>query len=262
MKRQTNLFFLPAIVAAGSFLFDPASWAETEARISLDGDTISYEGTLAGGGFERLARRYEASDEPIRWLRISSAGGEVNAAMDFGEWIFARRLNVRVYDRCLSSCANYVFTAGIVKVIEAGAIVAWHGSAIQSEEESRAAINEIIERDILPATSPETHSAVREKLMRETFDYLRRARDRQREFFAHIEVDEQITQIGNGRADVRDFWFLSVDTMAAFGVDHVVAPSDYANTDTQRFGDGRVTYIEPDGLRKGTPTSTGPERIE
>ena len=70
--------------------------------------------------------------------------------MDFGDWVFENQLNVKVIGRCFSSCANYVFTAAKIKVIENGALVAWYGSAVQSVQRSRREIEEVIDRDVLP----------------------------------------------------------------------------------------------------------------
>ena len=227
-------------------LLVPAAYAGSSNEVWVErvNDAIHYRGPISADGHRQLRTLYRESNGGIEWLVITSSGGEVNLAMDVGDWIFAHRLNVRVIDRCLSSCANYIFTAATVKVIAPGAIVAWHGSAIQSDAQSRAQITDIIEREILPRTPETQRTAVASKVLRKTLDDLKRSRERQAQFFEKIRVDERITTIGQGHPAVKDFWFLSVAAMARFGVGYVVAPSDYAKTNTTRFGQGAVTYID------------------
>ena len=224
-------------------------------RVAVAGDTVTYAGLLTADGFATL--RAAADGIALTWLAITSGGGEVNVAMDFGEWVADRGLGVRVVDRCFSSCANYVFPAGLVKVIEPGAVVAWHGSALRDAVSSERDITRVIDRDVLPRVDADDRNALRTRILDDTLDYLERARERQRRFFGRLGVDGRITRLGEGRPGVRDFWFLSVESMARFGIDRVVAPSDYPATDTRRFGPGRVTYIELDAA--GRPVDDAPD---
>ena len=57
--------------------------------------------------------------------------------MLIGEWVFDHDIDVIVEELCFSSCANYIFTAGNNKTIEAEAIVGWHGSHHQDEHLAR-----------------------------------------------------------------------------------------------------------------------------
>lgn len=243
--RRTRRDVLIIVV---QLLLATAAGARSNAHIDVRGDSLVYHGDLTADGLQRLQTTYIAGDRAARWLEIDSGGGEVNVAMDFGEWLLGAGLAVRVTNRCLSACANYVFPAASVKVIEAGAIVAWHGSAIQSEAASRAAIDAVIERDVLPASDPRERETMRSRLVAETLAYLALAEARQAAFFRRIGVDERITRLGLEHPAVTDFWFVSVATMARFGIDRVVAPANYAATDTRRFGPGKVVYIEPDGV--------------
>ena len=236
------------LIIVAQFILAMAGAAQPDPHVDVHGDTLVYHGDLTADGLQRLQAAYLAADPVARWLEIDSGGGEVNVAMDFGEWILSGGLAVLVTNRCLSACANYVFPAASVKVIEAGAVVAWHGSAIQSEAASRAAIDAVIERDVLPATDPRERETMRSRLIGDTLAYLARTEARQAAFFRRLGVDERITRIGLEHPAVTDFWFVSVATMARFGIDRVVAPANYAATDTRRFGAGKIVYIEPDGL--------------
>lgn len=61
-------------------------------------------------------------------LRLTSSGGEVEAAIRLAGWIYTNKIDIEVVDYCLSSCANYLFTAAFQKTILPGAVVAWHGN--------------------------------------------------------------------------------------------------------------------------------------
>ncbi len=244
-SRRTHRYAL--LIVAQLLVAIPGS-ARADADVDIRGDSLVYRGDLTANGLQRLQAAYSTGDRTMRWLEIDSGGGEVNVAMDFGEWILGAGLALRVANRCLSACANYVFPAAVVKVIEPGAIVAWHGSAMQSEAASRTAIDAVIERDVLPATDPRERETLRARLVADTLAYLARAEARQAAFFRRLGVDERITRLGLEHPAVTDFWFVSVATMARFGIDRVVAPTNYAATDTRRFGPGKVVYIEPDGV--------------
>ena len=88
--------------------------------------TAHYTGSLESDRVERFLGKHHPRS--IRVLEITSDGGEVEAAILLGSWIFENQIDVSVTDYCLSSCANYVFSAGRKKIIQPGAIVAWHGN--------------------------------------------------------------------------------------------------------------------------------------
>jgi hypothetical protein len=197
--------------------------------VSREGERVRYVGELTEEGYAAL--RQLSDGHPVRTLAIASAGGEINAGMDFGEWTFERRLDVEVDDICLSACANYVFTAARNKLIRPGAVVAWHGSARQR------GLLEQLERDIdgrLRSLAGPQRDHERQRMRRATADYLERSQRRQDAFFQHIRVEEYVTRIGAEEYGVKDLYFLSVEDMHRFGITNVIAPPDYAQTDLSR----------------------------
>ena len=98
--------------------------------VMVEGSSIIYSGDMHPEGYEILVRL--AQQDEVTELVISSLGGEVYWGMKIGEVVHEKGWNVRVRGLCFSSCANYIFPAGGVKVIEDGGIVGWHGSARQS----------------------------------------------------------------------------------------------------------------------------------
>src|SRR4051812_34885941 len=103
--------------------------------VSRSGPTVVYDGLLNDAGLRQLAKILEA--DGIRELQITSGGGSVDAGIKVGNLVFDKGLDVIVAKSCLSSCANYVFTAGRRKQILPGAIVAWHGSVLQKDFRER-----------------------------------------------------------------------------------------------------------------------------
>jgi hypothetical protein len=55
-------------------------------------------------------------------------GGQVLPAVEIAMIILHRHLDVIIYDRCLSSCANYLFLAARYKFLMGNALVGWHES--------------------------------------------------------------------------------------------------------------------------------------
>lgn len=61
---------------------------------------------------------------------ISSPGGFVSPAMDIGDYVTSKGMDVIINDICLSACSQFVFLAGKNKIFLEGAIPAFHGGAI------------------------------------------------------------------------------------------------------------------------------------
>jgi hypothetical protein len=177
----------------------------------------------------------------VRRLIITSSGGEVEAGIALGLWVFEHRINIEVPEYCLSSCANYIFPAGQQKSIGAGAIVAWHGNYNHLKQTGlwQDDIAGRMERYGEGAATAETH-------VREEVDRLVRL---ERNFFARIGVDEYLCWIGKMPPyNAPNYYFLSSQDMARFGVKHVQPPPDYANTDVSDFGD-HIMYIKLKGSK-------------
>ena len=100
-------------------------------KVYVEGDKLFYDGELTQEGFDEIQRVSANAPKPLQWLVVRSGGGEIGVSMDIANWVLDNQLNIKVMDGCMSSCANYLFAAGKQKVIASGAIVAWHGSAIQ-----------------------------------------------------------------------------------------------------------------------------------
>lgn len=208
---------------------DPAG-----ADISFAAEAAYYSGPISA---ELNQRFFEATQgKAVKRLIITSGGGEVEAGIALGLWISGHGLNIEVPEYCLSSCANYVFPAGHHKSIGAGAVVAWHGNYNHLKQTGlwKDGIALRMERHGEDAATARAH-------VREEVDRLVRL---ERDFFARIGVNEYLCWIGKvSPYNAPNYYFLSTQDMARFGVTHVQAASDYENTDVSDFSD-HIMYIK------------------
>jgi len=185
-----------------------------------EADHIIYRGLMLEEAVEEVAQLLRQHGNSINWLAIESPGGDVMIGMDLGELVHEHDLNVKVVNTgCHSSCANYVFTAGRLKVIEEGATVTWHGSALQH--------------------SLRTATRVQRRATPSPRRLLNRIKARQKEFFERIGVDARITIVGQD-LNCRCVWALSADDMARFGLENIEVPDNYseivaAEAETSRY---------------------------
>ena len=212
---------VPFIVAAVLWNASPAS-----ADIHVAEGSAYYTGPISAEQNQQLFKAVHG--EGVERLVITSTGGDVEAGIALGRWVFKHRLNVVVPEYCLSSCANYVFPAGRHKSIGPGAIVAWHGNYNHLKETG------LWQDDIAGRMQRHGEDAVTAN--RQVREEMERLVGLERDFFTHIGVDEYLCWIGKMPPyNAANYYFLSRQDMARFGVNHVQAPSDYTETDTSGF---------------------------
>jgi hypothetical protein len=161
-------------------------------------------------------------------LIITSGGGDVEAGIALGLWVWDHKLDIEVPEYCLSSCANYVFPAGWHKSVGSGAIVAWHGNYNHLKQTG-------LWRDDIAGRVKRygENAATASMRVREEVERLVRLEG---DFFARIGVDEYLCWIGKMPPyNVPDYYFLSVQDMARFGVTLVQTPPGYESTDVSDF---------------------------
>lgn len=204
------------------------------ADISLEVGTVYYTGPISA---EQNQRFFEAvQGKAIKRLVITSGGGEVEAGIALGLWVFNHHLKIEVPEQCLSSCANYVFPAGHKKYIGAGAIVAWHGNYNHLKQTG------LWQDDI--ASRMERHGEDAATARVQVREEVERLVGLERDFFARIGVNEHLCWIGKVPPyNVPNYYFLSRQDMARFGVTHVQTPNGYESTDVSSFSD-HIMYIK------------------
>jgi hypothetical protein len=211
------------------WIANPAS-----ADIALTGEAAYYSGPISA----ELNQQFFATvkGKTIKRLIITSSGGEVEAGIALGLWVFGHGLDIDVPEYCLSSCANYVFPAGQKKSIGAGAIVAWHGN-YNHLQQTGLWKDDIAGR--MKRYGEDTTTA--EAQVRKEVDRLVRL---EHDFFTRIGVNEYLCWIGKMLPyNAPNYYFLSRQDMARFGVAHVQTPPDYEDTDVSGFSE-YVLYIK------------------
>jgi hypothetical protein len=210
---------LLAALAVPAVAQEQPAWL-TPPAIEAQGDTLAYTGYLNPAGADRAVDLLAGGHFKV--LRIDSTGGEIMSSMRIGRVLHERRIDVVVRNLCLSSCANYVFPAGARKVIEPGAIVAWHGDARQPTTLLRIELLKEWEQSLgRNAVSPHDRKwmgDVRERIA---------AQDA---YYAHIGVRDGIARLGHEVSPVvSGFWALPAADMAAFDIRRIEAPPDYGS---------------------------------
>jgi hypothetical protein len=192
-----NPFF--ALALAGLLALGAHAQQPPAARVERINDTILFTGQInprSAAQFLQLLQQPGA-----RRLVISSPGGNVAAALDMAEAIHAHQLDLDVPSACFSSCANYIFPAARRKTLGAPGVVGWHGDMAHVLYLQQAG---------LAQWPPEVMREARELARREAA------------FFRRIGVDGFVCWFGKiAPYDVDEFYALSVQDMARFGIRHV-----------------------------------------
>ena len=164
-----------------SLSFVPAQGGET--IVDLNENTVIYHGKLSPSANQKLLLILKSGKSKVEWLSITSEGGEINHGMDLGNIVHDYDLKLEVNEYCLSSCANYVFSAANHHRISNHAVIGFHGGTTGMEKEISSFI------DALPEEERELTKQSLEK-------YMKSAVIRERNFFEKIGVDQRITTLG------------------------------------------------------------------
>lgn len=100
---------------------------QESTQVYLSNGQLEYVGKLDKAANQRLFALYQALPLKPTVLSIRSPGGEVYTGMQLGNWVREHKLDVKVLEFCFSSCANYVFPAGIHKIVSNFAVIGYHG---------------------------------------------------------------------------------------------------------------------------------------
>jgi hypothetical protein len=209
------LWFICALIA---FNVRSASADANVDEYFAEGEAVArYDGPITPRGLSALLQVLDRTGAKV--LRIRSVGGDVWTGIQMGNAVFERRLSVQVFDYCLSSCANYVFTSAYRKTIEKNTIVAWHGGSLQKS--SRERLEQLIQMSndqgdeaLDPADRARLYGSYRNVMA-------------QANLFTKSNVKEYLTRAGQEPIDYGGFWTLDLEDMAFLGVNNVDAEHGY-----------------------------------
>ena len=199
---------------------------ERSFDISISGDSIIYRGEISNAANQYFFALIDKAEEPLKTLVITSVGGDVDAGMNLGRWLFERQLDVHVTSFCGSSCANYVFPAGRRKYVDETAMVAWHGGATQENLGEVPACEDL-------GWFKEMFGCDVEAYRQQFTQMITDLRTREQKYFEEIGVDQRITVLGQNpdfACGVDDSsstgWYYSIEDLEQLGVDHVEVLGD------------------------------------
>lgn len=196
--------FLPAIACAGD-----------TTQVYLSENELNYVGYLDDQANQRLFSLYDGLKDKPTTLAIRSRGGDVVHGMELGEWVHAHKLDVKVMEFCLSSCANYVFTAGARKIVSSNAMIGFHGGLSSQEMSIGGSMKAAYD-----AMTAMQQAAFQAKLRTERKPRL----DRETAFFKTIGVRQDLTTYGQEArfADAGgDGWTFTQQGFDSFGVNRI-----------------------------------------
>jgi hypothetical protein len=201
------------------------------AEVRVDTDTARYRGEISAESNQRFFA--SVAKRPVKRLIIDSPGGEVEAGIALGYWVYRHGIDVIVEGRCLSSCANYVFPAGRRKVIRQGAYVAWHGNYHHLHATG-------LWRDDIAARMAATgeNAVTAERHVRRQVQHLVAL---ERDFFHRIGVDQRLCWVGKMPPhSAPGYYTLSASDMARYGLQSVHTPPGRFGTVPPRFDEAIV----------------------
>jgi hypothetical protein len=179
------------------------------SKIYVSGDTLHFETKVSKENIDDALLTADKSDTKITKIIVNSSGGDVESGIRFGHWIYDNNLSLIVKRKCLSSCANYFFTASKDVLVLKGALVGWHGGATQFD-----------------FIAPDTLTEV------ERFEWesnLNKMKRLENDFFNKVGIDQRITVFGqfdnykklkeakNCEPEIYKGWTYPIKTIEKFG---------------------------------------------
>jgi hypothetical protein len=191
--------------------------------LSVSASTVRLSGPLnaeVAQAFEQLSRA-----QALTTLEVDSGGGDVAAGMAIARTVAAQGLAVTVRGHCMSSCANYLFTAARTRHIAPGAVVAWHGT-----------VSHLLY----------LHRTGQDVLNGQALAYIEHMAAQEQAFFREHGIDGFIAWVGKlAPYAARNFYILSAEDMARFGVAVSSVSPDYLATDLSQWVQGGERAVEP-----------------
>jgi hypothetical protein len=214
--------------------------AET-TRVFIDQGELHYVGYLDDGANAQLFALYDSLSPKPSVLAITSRGGDVLTGLALGQWVHEHRLDIKVMEHCLSSCANYVFTAGAQKIVSNVAVIGFHGGISSTRFELKGDMK----------TRYDAMSTVQQEAFWAGFrNDMRPSLEREAGFFRLIGVRQDITTYGQAdrfKQRVADGWTFSAEGFRQFGVDRIRV-LDGPWRPTPPTAAWKITLLEVDAL--------------
>lgn len=212
------LRYVPIGALLSLLAINTAAAHETAQVFVLNGE-LNYIGQISPEANRMAFKALSDHDNNIKWLSIRSTGGDVEAGLELGLRVYRSGLGVKVVEYCLSSCANYVFTAGKEKIVSNFAMIGFHGGASSTRFNMQAV------QESQKGMSAEEIARFKQAFQELRGKYIRLEED----FYRQIGVRQDITTIGqsgeyearySGRPEVVG-WYYTPGALGKLGVANI-----------------------------------------
>lgn len=188
-----------------------------ETRIYVEGEEILYNGELTAKANEMVFDLYGQENIKPTTLTITSPGGPIDVGLELGEWVHKRRLDVKVYELCFSSCANYIFPAGRKKLIDKDAVIGFHGGPTSETFDTSSM------EAALRGVPKEQRGRLREDIEASFNSYIQINTERESAFYKKLGVSPKLNTLGQSEqykelSGVFDGWTYTPEDMAILGL--------------------------------------------
>ena len=180
------------------------SYQENISKYSQN--TLYFKASTSIKNVKNAIEIMKKSKTPIRTIIVNSGGGDIRGGMQLGKYIYNNKLNLIVDKNCYSSCANYLFTAAVTKIVNADSEVGWHGGTMQPDWK-------------FPQNIPEEQKQL-------FYKELILLKQEEKNFFKHINVNQKITYLATippyrKQRTSKDCWTYRIKDLKGFGVKNV-----------------------------------------
>lgn len=215
MRKAALSCLLPLLFGVAGARADGGSEEPTQVYVA-DGELV-YVGLLEPHANARLFALYDSLADKPAVLSIRSRGGTTSYGLALGRWVRDHKLDVKVMEYCMSSCANYVFPAGIHKLVSNFAVIGFHGGLSSKTFQFDPATQQMLD-----ALAPEKRKAMLDQIASTIKDDARQ----EQAYFRTLGVRADYVTLGQEeryqrrqRSDPNAVgWTYSLDDFARLGV--------------------------------------------
>ena len=221
MKKRMGFAVAALFVAMTLF---PSANSSAGVWTRVDQKTLQFYGGEAGIEIGDADKLQGMLTPETTKLIVNTQGGPTSEGIKLGKIIADRRLTVEVVNKCMSSCANYMFTSAPVRIINKG-IVGFHGNVkacFSTPEQQAAMVDDMRKQGV-------TQKAIDELLEETAHEIVDEAALLQRAGVSQALFDISCTDDkGAGDGKTYDYWLPTRRTLEQYGFHDVVGDQDAA----------------------------------
>ena len=224
LKRKNNYF--KAVCTLAFFcvsVFSRDAVHPPKNKIEIKDSIIKFKGSLNKHSVAKIINAMELNQGS--WLEITSKGGEVINSLKLANYIYDNKVNLILSDYCLSSCANYIFPASLIKIIKMDTVLGFHGGPKQVSD-----INTTDFEEQHKGLKPEEIEAALLLLKQNFKKHLNELSKMEDEFYLKIGVSNQLPYYGNNMLSLEvkkelssDYWgyYYSIEQLKKFNINNI-----------------------------------------